>query len=94
MENTVFLPEYEFLPEIETTAKALYQLGIDMDYADYAEYRDGDLAELRKALEIIKSNAQSNHYLAFWKTFAMCLESITNTTVINDAIFGKEGDEA
>lgn len=79
--------EKTYLDDIETTAKALYQHSIDMDYADYQEFLESDLTDLQEALRQIQAIAQNEKNFDFWRTFARCLDLITESTAINDIFF-------
>lgn len=76
-----------YLNDIEATAKALYQHSIDMDYADYQEFLESDLNDLQEALWQIKAIAENEYNNDFWRTFARCLDLITESTAINDIFF-------
>lgn len=76
-----------FLEDIETAAKVLYQLSIDMDYADYQESIDQSLSDLEDALYNIKAIADNELNSDYWRTFARCLDLITECTEINENIF-------
>lgn len=76
-----------YLNDIETTAKALYQHSIDMDYADYQESLESDLNDLQEALRQIREIAQNEMNLDLWRTFARCLDLITESTAINNIFF-------
>ena len=76
-----------YLNGIYQTALILYQLSIDMDYADYSETRDETLKDICNALEIVRANAMTTTNQEFWKTFARCLDLITDNTELNENIF-------
>ena len=77
----------KYLQDIETTAKALYQLSIDMDYADYSENLQDTLADIEECLHHLRAICENDHNPDYFRTFARCLELITETTEINDNIF-------
>lgn len=77
--------EEKYLENIGQTAKALYLLSIDMDYADYEEELFDNLNDLSKALEKIRKKALTNEH-DYWRTFARCLDLITEQTEINQDI--------
>jgi hypothetical protein len=79
--------EKTYLDDIEATAKALYQHSIDMDYADYEEQQNDTLTDLQEALWQIKAIAQNEYNNDFWRTFARCLDLITENTIINETFF-------
>lgn len=77
------------LTDIDTTAKALFQLSVDLDYMDYAEQRDEILEDLKTALEEIKKHVNKEDAPYFWQTFGECMDAITNTTILNESIFAE-----
>ncbi len=79
-----------YLDNIQETAKALYQLSIDMDYSDYSETLTETLTDIENALYYLKAICQNEYNNDYFRTFARCLDLITETTTINDNIF--EGD--
>lgn len=76
-----------YLNDIQTTAKALYQLSIDMDYADYSESIQNDLSDIESALCFIKAFSDNPLSVDYFRTFARCLDLITENTIINNNIF-------
>ena len=42
--------------DIQKIAKILYNLSLDMDYADSLEYKDGEVKCITEELEILKQN--------------------------------------
>ena len=72
--------------DLERMAKVLYQLSMDMDYADYSESRDAILSDLTCALQEIKGKADANEN-EYWRTFAICLGLISDGVEINENIF-------
>ena len=80
----------KYLPDTELTAKALYQLSIDMDYADYSEHLDNTLKDLELALFHIKTIAENEYNNDYFRTLARCLDLITEQTTINENIFTGE----
>ena len=77
----------KYLQDIETTAKVLYQLSIDMDYADYSENLQDTLADIEECLYHLRTICENNLNSDYFRTFARCLELITENTEINENIF-------
>lgn len=76
-----------YLNDIQTTAKALYQLSIDMDYSDYSETTSDTLNDLENALYQLQAIARNSCNSDYFRTFARCLDLITENTTINENIF-------
>lgn len=77
----------EFLIDTMETAKALYQLSCDIDFPYYAETQKQELSEIENALYHIKTICENDLNFDYWRTFARCLDSITEKTTINENIF-------
>ncbi len=76
-----------YLSDIETTAKILYQLSMDMDYADYKEYLNDTLNDIQNALYQLKAICENDMNSDYYRTFARCLDLITENETINDMFF-------
>jgi len=75
------------LNDTPATARALYQLSIDMDYADYGDDLNDTLNDLECALYQLKAICQNEYNSDYYRTLARCLDLITENTTLNENIF-------
>lgn len=81
------MSDMRYLDDTETTAKVLYQLSIDMDYSDYKETQAQDLKDIEECLYHLKAICQNEYNHDYFRTFARCLDLITEHIEINENIF-------
>lgn len=80
----------EYINDTMQSAKALYQLSIDLDFADYSEQLENILNDLENALYYINTLAKNPFNSEYFRTFARCIELITENTTLNENIFENE----
>ena len=76
-----------YLQDTETTAKVLYQLSMDMDYSDYSENLQDTLTDIEECLYHLRTICENDLNFDYFRTFARCLDLITENTEINENIF-------
>lgn len=63
--------------DIEEITDTLYYMAIDRDFSDYAETQEKEKADILAALENIKAIAENPLNSDYWRTFLICLDTIS-----------------
>ena len=67
------LLEYE---SVEEVANKLYELAKDMDYMDYEDEKEQEIADIENALYYLKALAQNEYNADYFRTFWNLLQRI------------------
>lgn len=68
----------EFLQEksVQEIAERLYELAKDMDYMDYEDEKEQEMADIENALYYLKAIAQNEYNAEYFRTFWNLLQMI------------------
>lgn len=67
---------FRFENEPWKIAEKLYELTKDMDFADYEETKEKEIAELENAMYQLKAMAENEYNQDYWRTLWNCLKRI------------------